>query len=229
MKAIYITLIAALLFSCGQNMYKHEITDLYPNLIKKKQVKMNKSKADLVIPNPYLDYTLLNKETGEAFSGKLSATNNSGMDVEYVFENGQLSMLNTYNKDGGLKYRMNYESGHFFELYPNGKLKQEIDYNTMWTASFYEDGSIKSESNDEFMFTYYRNGQMEKKYELATSFDDLNKSTYFHGDFEYYYPDGNLRAEGEYNEESIDGTWTYYDAEGNIEKQEYYNNGFRLN
>jgi antitoxin component YwqK of YwqJK toxin-antitoxin module len=210
-------------------MYNHEITELYPNLVKKKQVKENKTKADQVIPNPYLDYTLFDKATGETFSGKLAGKNNSGLDVEYVFEDGRLKLLNTYNREGGLKYRMNYHTGHFFELHPNGKLKQEIDYNTMWTATFYEDGSIRSESNDEFMFTYYQNGQLEKKYELATSYDEQNKSTYFHGDFEYYYPDGTIKAEGEYTEEEVDGTWTYYDEHGNVQKQEYFDKGFRMN
>lgn len=228
MKTIYIILISAFLVSCGQSMYNNEITELYPEFVKKYEPKQNKTRADEVISNPYLDYTLVNKNSGQAFSGKLSGKNTSDLNVEYVFKDGRIKLMNTYNRNNNLKYRMNYFTGKFFELHDNGKLKREVDYNTMWASTFYENGNIRSESNDSCMFTYYPSGQLEKKYELFSDLTDVQKLAVFHGAFEMYYPNGVKKAMGQYNEENIDGVWTYYDDEGKVVEQEVYDNGFKI-
>ena len=91
--------------------------------------------------------------------------------------------------------------GDFTEYHPNGAVKMKGIYNDslqregLW-ISYYDNGNKWSES-------YYTKGKK-----------DGHSITFF--------PNGQIRYVGEYKNDLKTGTWTFYDEEGNISKEEKY-------
>lgn len=91
--------------------------------------------------------------------------------------------------------------GDHVEYHPNGEVKITGKYDKngertgLWTS--YYDNSVKwSES-------YYVNGKKD-----GHSFT--------------FYPNGKVRYRGEYRNDEKVGTWTFYDEQGNVTKEENY-------
>ena len=91
--------------------------------------------------------------------------------------------------------------GVYVEYHPNGGVKMQGLYNDdltrqgLWVA-YYADGTKWSES-------YYTNG-LKDGHSLT------------------FYPNGKIRYIAEYKLDQKVGTWTFYDENGNISKEEKY-------
>jgi len=92
-------------------------------------------------------------------------------------------------------------SGESIEYYPNGavKMKGNLDAdgnrNGLW-VSYYDNGTKWSES-------YYANGKRA-------------------GHSLTFFPNGQVRYIGEYQNDEKTGTWKFYDEEGNLQKEENF-------
>ncbi|MBK7130211.1 MAG: hypothetical protein IPM74_16440 [Crocinitomicaceae bacterium] len=91
--------------------------------------------------------------------------------------------------------------GDYTDYHPNGAVKMKGIYNDslqregLW-ISYYDNGNKWSES-------YYTKGKKE-------------------GHSITFFPNGQIRYVGEYKNDLKTGTWTFYDEEGNISKEEKY-------
>ena len=91
--------------------------------------------------------------------------------------------------------------GQYVEYHASGGIKMKGVYNDqleregLWIA-FYEDGTKWSES-------YYSHGELD-------------------GHTLTFYPNGNVRYIGEYRNGEPTGTWTFYDENGDLTKEEKY-------
>jgi len=92
-------------------------------------------------------------------------------------------------------------AGESIEYYPNGAVKMKGNLNADGTRnglwiSYYDNGTKWSES-------YYVKGER-----------DGHSLTFF--------PNGQVRYIGEYQDDEKTGTWKFYDEEGNVQKEENF-------
>jgi antitoxin component YwqK of YwqJK toxin-antitoxin module/Tfp pilus assembly protein PilF len=65
----------------------------------------------------------------------------------------------------------------------------------------------------------YSDGELQGKGEL------MGDGKNFQGSWTFYYPTGNIKTSGQYNESGKEGIWTYYGFSGNLKAREIYRNG----
>ena len=106
----------------------------------------------------------------------------------------------------------------------NRKNKKNIDHFTTQTAAYFNeirDTRVLAYNKraDQRIRYLYSNGQLEGKGELTA--DGKN----FVGSWTFYYPPGNIKTTGQYNEMGRDANWTFYYFSGNLKGKEIYING----
>ena len=142
---------------------------------------------------------------GDLSGYKESFYANGKLDDEEVYQNGWLIRLNQYDTLGNLLYSTRFDkgNGHYKEIFPNGKTKNEGEYvNGEWNGPFKNyhcDGSILT-------VKYFDHG-------LADSI------------YAEYFPGGKRSVLGQYKLGYQVGVWKYYDRDGNPTHEYPYQNG----
>jgi antitoxin component YwqK of YwqJK toxin-antitoxin module/Tfp pilus assembly protein PilF len=136
--------------------------------------------------------------------------------VQYLKPNGEV--IYDY-KAGKKKQNLNYYDQHLIL-----KASAEVQKNVLsGEKKYFRNGTIVSSTeqyvNDElqgYAITYFNNGEIDKKYHF--------KKGELSGPYIEYYHTKELYQEGNYNEGDRAGTWFTYFKNGNLSRQEYFNN-----
>ncbi len=122
--------------------------------------------------------------------------------IFWAFENVQLKDIQDYNK----------------------KNKKTIEVFTTHTADYF------NEIRATRLITYNKRAEQRSRYlYLDGSLSGLGElspdgKTYL-GSWTFYYPKGNIKSTGQFNEMGRYGTWTYYYFSGSVDARESYKNG----
>ena len=149
---------------------------------------------------------------------------------EEFFENGNLKIKYQYD------YELYENFGNKFEYYDNGNIKEKVQFvdgleNGNWDF-FFENGVIKrrlivSNGSTKEVIEYDNQGKI-------VSLGIINNNTFTDIDTKYYFLNGNLKSIGKtfFSSESDEfikkGKWIYYNEDGSISKEEYYNDNGEL-
>lgn len=131
--------------------------------------------------------------------GRLTATmlyENGSLVKSGTADESDIEIVNRYDEGGKLVY-----SGPFRNGVPVGIHRQ---YGT--------DGKITNS------FIYNDNG-------LLMSEGIVDEAGRYNGQWKDYYPDGKIKAEGQYTDNRRTGVWKFYNEEGNLEQTGSFNNG----
>lgn len=126
-----------------------------------------------------------------------NVSNNPKTEVEDSLEEASVSTTETQSPT----FEAEYDEADYQEYYEGGQLKIEGNYNGneqrhgRW-VSYYDNGQKWSESS-------YKNG-VKNGHSIT------------------FYPNGNVRYVGEYRNDDKSGTWTFYNEEGEVVKEETY-------
>jgi uncharacterized protein len=122
--------------------------------------------------------------------------------IFWAFENVQIKEIQDYNKKNK-KTIENFttNSAEYFNLIRATRLLPYV------------------KRADQRVRYLYSNGLLQGKGELT---EDKKNNL---GSWIFYYPQGNIKATGQYNESGRDGNWTYYNYSGNLKAREIYKNG----
>lgn len=101
-----------------------------------------------------------------------------------------------------------------YTYHPNGKIKQSTSYNLSGkkegVSNLYDSlGNVLATS-------FYKNGILVKE-------GLIDKTGKEQGIWIDYYPDGSIRAKGEFKDGNKLGKWVYYFQDGSIEQEGFYN------
>ncbi len=83
-----------------------------------------------------------------------------------------------------------------------------------------QEASYLNDSLDGRQTQLFTNGQTER----ITYY----KQGILYGDFKVYYPEGALRSQGQYLAGEPDGKWQYFEPDGRLKFEEWYQNGKRI-
>jgi antitoxin component YwqK of YwqJK toxin-antitoxin module len=103
------------------------------------------------------------------------------------------------------------------KAYVEGKLYSGIcnifdDNSALWKTRTYKRGELRKEIS-----YYIPSGELE--------YIGHRKDGRIHGDFESYYKNGNMSIQGQLIQGQYDGEWTYWDEDGQINKELTYDMG----
>jgi len=115
-------------------------------------------------------------------------------------------------------------------FYPNGNMKSEYNFqdsvlNGTW-KTFYENGKPGKEGAflngvENGLFKYYdMNGVL--------TFEGYFKNGRKEGKWTTWYDEVQKQEEREYKDDALNGTWTHWYIDGNIMKEEFYENGTKI-
>lgn len=122
--------------------------------------------------------------------------------IFWAFENVQVKEIQDYNKKNKKAIEaFTKNSAEYFNLIRSTRL-----------LSF-------PKRADQKVQYLYSGGLLQGKGALTE-----DKKTNF-GSWTFYYPQGNVKATGQYNENGRDGNWTYYDYSGRLKASEIFKNG----
>ena len=182
---------------------------------------------------------------------------NAVLNIGY-YESGRLKFENgiEYYENGNIKSESKNET--FIKYFENGNISHKserknsrrVPGNISLEQEFYENSNLKEEkiyedtNQHRFKYTqslFYENGVLQSKGIIADSSHRKDNLGYW----KYYYPNGNLKREGEFEDGNSKGlwkeyrengklksvgeyktswkkigVWNYYDEEGNLIKQE---------
>lgn len=151
--------------------------------------------------------------------------------------NGQLKVYKNFYPNGQVEREfknIDQFRSMMRKYYSDGTLKSEVRYvegNAIKWSDYYDNGQLEyyEEYNKSFEFhlareSYYRNGKPQELFEV----DNRKKKLFTQQEF---FENGQVKASGmvKYDDSLFDfykiGKWSYYDENGNLVKEEFYNKG----
>ena len=126
-----------------------------------------------------------------------------------------------------------YKTGKWCYYYKNGNLHKEEVFNNNISESLKEwdeNGNLTLEQQTTELNTkdnikygtekvYFKNGKLKSESKLK----DIQYGFFRHGSFKEYFEDNKLKCEGEYEGGSKNGKWVNYFQNGEIKKEEFFN------
>lgn len=180
--------------------------------------------------------TLVTKRTGTPYEGYIRTFHRDrhNLNLQGEFEGGKMYRLRYWHPNRTLGMDADYRSKSLSIWTSNGKLV--VEANADETYYFYPGrNAIKEIINDTMRSYFDTEGDLERYViyrDTATIHYNANgqkvsifpfkKNVGMHGMVKQWYPNGQLKLEGRYENGSQVGTWIEYDSLGNlVERKEY--------
>mgnify|MGYP003110128174 CR=1 FL=1 len=180
--------------------------------------------------------TLVHKITDEPYDGYIRTFHRDryNLNLQGEFENGKMfrlrywhpnrtlgmdadlrdSTLSVWTSAGKIGIEANADEIYYY--YPGQNAIKEIISDTM-RSYFDTEGNLEHYSiyTDTASIHYYANGQKR-------AFYPFTQNVGLHGMVKEWYPNGQLKVKGRYENRKQVGTWTKYDSLGNVEERIEY-------
>lgn len=150
---------------------------------------------------------------------------------EFFRDNKVDGIVKQYDKQGQLQTLQKFEEGEIV------KDAQEIEFAEFY-KEFYEDGSIKTigavvNGKKIGVFRDYdREGNLTNctvyNYDIKTAEGIIDTSSYYQGEWKFYYPSGKLKAIGKYKDDKKIEKWLYYYETGELQQEGEYKAGLPI-
>jgi antitoxin component YwqK of YwqJK toxin-antitoxin module len=171
---------------------------------------------------------ILHKYSGKGEFEKLVEIvtyNKSGQIVEVKNLDEQTKKMMWWHKNGMRKIEIQYKRGKkhgkWLEWYSNGLIKKEKVY--------YWDKLVRQANYKRYITeeTIYKEGKLfiEREYKDGIT---VTEKTYQEGKLIkalWFYPDGKISDEREYKDGNKHGRWVHWDKNGEIRREEFYQDG----